>query len=486
MQSPPLQRWGRCRPFIFLCLHTDHQEHPVSPMSASSLFAADSVFTVDIRANDAIREEVQVGPVNRPPNNQSFDVAIIEFRDDGTLTAPNQLKAAADCIEHARRSNPNGAVVVLFIHGWHHSARWNLKTGEGDTHFQAFRAVLQNLALREAERYMPEPAGRRVVGIYLGWNGDPKAKLFNWVRWASFWNRYRTAQAIGGNEPFRKAVQTVVARTKDPLDNSLPLSESPLILIGHSMGALMLESAFLSLLQAEDQPLIREQPAHTESCVEIQRDGKPVSFPDVLLALNSAADSQIARSIIAALHGQKFSKTVSAEGIRYAPPLLVSLTSTADKATGRIWRFAQGWHFRRRTDGHDPTLFTHSFDMEDPEVSCPPKGFIDFGQNWHCLRRPMPPETPTPSFAIDLPARNRRDLSDASEYRHARYRLMPLSDGASGHLAWIFQVSPEIIADHNDIFGFKSSSLILALIQISGATMSLAEEWERNFEEENP
>ena len=45
-----------------------------------------------------------------------------------------------------------------------------------------------------------------------------------------------------------------------------------------------------------------------------------------------------------------------------APPIMMSVTSTADTDTRHIWRLAQGifapW---RKTDGHDASLFTHDF-----------------------------------------------------------------------------------------------------------------------------
>jgi hypothetical protein len=46
----------------------------------------------------------------------------------------------------------------------------------------------------------------------------------------------------------------------------------------------------------------------------------------------------------------------------------------------------------------------------------------------------------------------------------------------------VFQVPPEIIKDHNDIFNSKARSLVLGLIQISGAVASLAENWQDTFE----
>src|SRR5262249_34804470 len=45
-------------------------------------------------------------------------------------------------------------------------------------------------------------------------------------------------------------------------------------------------------------------------------------------------------------------------------------------------------------------------------------------------------------------------------------------------------MSPNISRSHNDIFNFRSSLLIMALMQISGAVMSLAKGWEEVFEKQ--
>jgi hypothetical protein len=145
---------------------------------------------------------IQRGWIDNPPNEQCFDVAVIQFRDDGTFVDEGQLPAAAAHIKRALSSNPNGAIVVVFIHGWHHGAAWDISTNSGDEHFNSFRQVLRALALREAERYYEAPpggAGRRVIGVYLGWNGDP---VDSWLssdglfKHISLWNRYKTAPHV--------------------------------------------------------------------------------------------------------------------------------------------------------------------------------------------------------------------------------------------------------------------------------------------------
>jgi hypothetical protein len=75
---------------------------------------------------------------------------------------------------------------------------------------------------------------------------------------------------------------------------------SPLVMIGHSMGALMLESGLRALLEGAHQPLIRQTQTTSAGAVRLKSGQGLVFFPDLILALNSAADSGIARSILEA------------------------------------------------------------------------------------------------------------------------------------------------------------------------------------------
>jgi len=48
------------------------------------------------------------------------------------------------------------------------------------------------------------------------------------------------------------------------------------------------------------------------------------------------------------------------------------------------------------------------------------------------------------------------------------------------------KVPREIIRNHSDIFNFDSSLLIMALLQLWGSEISLAEGWKQNSEESKP
>jgi len=346
--------------------------------------------------------------------------------------------------------------------------------------------VLKGLTLREAERVLPAGVygGRRVIGIYIGWSGDPpdsRLQRIPWLTNLSYYNRTRTAGQIGSTPPIEKAIEEIVLATKRLLEGDLMARpESPLIMIGHSMGALMLESAFRSLLRAQGEPLVFNTNGEPHSVVSVWERGKRVRFPDLVLALNSAADSVIAKEIIDELKKKQFAKTIDSQGISYSPPVLISMTSTADDDTKIVWRIANILDPKHKTDGHDTSLFTHEFKCANLNVVSQPKGFLDYGQDWHSLRGPVPAQAATPSFFIDLPKWNRKNLADQPE--HARNKLAPLAGFDTPHLAWIFQVPRGISKSHNDIFNYRARLLIMALIQISGAVMSLAEDFNQNFE----
>lgn len=441
--------------------------------------------------------QVEFGPIDTRANDLFFDVAVVQFQDDGLWLDPTQIEAAVNCIRAARTStqNINGALVITFIHGWHHRAHWNRTESllasdpDGDEHFHSFRLILESLALREAERYLENgrPAGRRVVGVFLAWNGDLENSLVSNVpvlREFSFKNRYRTAERIGGSVQFQESIRRIIQATKgaifEPNDpGESPMPDSPLVMIGHSMGALMLQSAFAALLEDHVRPL-QPQSLTNSGPVALCSGENPVMLPDFVLSLNSAADSSVAGRIIAALDQRRLTKKAAAGGISYAPPLLISATSTADTDTSVLWRMAM---LGKVTDGNDRQLFTHRFASTGRTVACIPRGTLDLGQNWHCLRRPQPSMSATPSIAIDLPGRE-RDGVDDKNVEHIRYELAPISATDKPHLMWVFQIPPEVVPDHNDIFNSRARELILALIKISGAVASLARDWADSFEPE--
>jgi hypothetical protein len=292
------------------------------------------------------------------------------------------------------------------------------------------------------------------------------------------------AQRIGAEEAFQDTLRSIITTTKGPLPGANG-TESPLIMIGHSMGALMLESGLLALLQDKSRPLISRPSQINSGAVQLKGSQGLVSFPDLILALNSAADSSVAKGILQAFERHKLEKVATGGDISFSPPIMISVTSTGDIATRDIWRLAQGVYAPwRRTDGHDEALITHDFVHTAADSPCVKQPDVrDFGQNWHCLRRPSPLNSASPAIPIDLPVRERTGVKDEL-VPHTRYTITPRVMTTDARLMWVFQVPPAIMKDHNDIFNSKARSLTLALIQISGAVASLAADWAHSFEPE--
>ena len=405
----------------------------------------------------------------RGPGDQSFDLAVIELDDDGCFESAIQLDAAAEWITARRNGDfkDHGVVVVVFVHGWHHGAQWE------DTHFVAFRRVLRALAVREMER----ATSRRVIGVFVAWHGDPPRYWFRdtaGLTHLSFYNRYQTARRISQSNDLYHTLRTITIGTKESQGRSI---SSQLVLVGHSMGGLITESALRRLIEQND--LLQAEQTVERVPVNTHIGGQSVIFPDAVLSLNSAADSRISRAIDGLLASMNVTKSACSPTASYSPPLLISATSTADWATKVAWRVTRPW---RRTIGHDRALLTHVFVAEAGTVEARPyPGAPDFGQNFHVLRPPDPPHSQTPRMRVDLPVRDRTGLNDRPPHR--RYRLEPKGSVNEPRRIWNFQLPPELVEDHNDIFNSRASSLLLALMQISGTVGSLAPDWERSFEQ---
>ena len=423
-----------------------------------------------------VAPETQLPEPDDVANFQQYDLGILEITDGGDFANPAQLANITERIRDARTSNSHGAIVVAFIHGWHNNADWD------NANLLSFRRLLRSLMTRELEALE-----RRVIGVYLGWNGTPTDGVGRWVgrlpglKHTTFRNRYRTANHVGTGDAMGETLVALTRACKDA-GNGAPVSPAPLIMIGHSMGAYILQSAFRELMANAEAPL----------CVQPSDDG-PVSLstdslgqvrtPDLLLSLNSAAEAEVAKDIIDLAAADNWTKRFDPREVHgpvapYNPPLLISATSTADRATNWVWRAG---HFLQKssTDGHDATLATHTFARSLATAECAPAGHNDFGQPWHCLHKDVSPD-PTPRLRIDLPD---HDRSTGAALTHTAYDLIP-HDTSHPKPFWLFQVPGDVIANHGDIFNFKAASLVLALIQASGVLASaVGTSWVQNFSE---
>ena len=201
----------------------------------------------------------------------TFDLGIIEFKDDGTLWSPAQKHLV---VEKIREIAKTGATIIVYAHGWHHNAKVD------DGNIVSFRNVLATIASQQhvgmtcGDR---NPTKNHVVGVYIGWRRESSTNKV--LTWLTIWDRKRAAHTIGGpSTTMEKRVQELKKRltrtdTNDQetfpdvlrdLDNIRIAANNEihvrnqrftsLTIVGHSLGGAMLLSAMQQIVFGTAKP----------------------------------------------------------------------------------------------------------------------------------------------------------------------------------------------------------------------------------------
>lgn len=311
-------------------------------MSRAALLLLCVVFTGCFVANrsyqpaDADPPWVQNAQNPKPPNihdPKKATIAVIEFDDFGFPWNAQQLHSALTEIEAANATKA-GAIVVTFVHGWHNFATSNNRK-DFETKFLVPLAEQEELAAKGS------PDGpRKVIGIYIAWRGQVH-KIFgkNWTDFLpfSYYDRDAAATRIASG------VSTALLQI---LNTTQSKEQSRSIVIGHSMGALMVERAILPIL--------------TTRLVDGAYDGRqPKPKTDLVILVNPAAQALEAFRFREDLRRWTYNAQIDKNALQpYVfqtgdddwprwRPLLITLTSEGDWATGPIMHAAQTLKTRR-------------------------------------------------------------------------------------------------------------------------------------------
>ena len=164
-------------------------------------------------------------------HNPSYDMGFVEFTDRGNVFNRTGLDSVLAYVEQ-QAATPEGASVVVFIHGWQHNA------SPEDSNLQSFRNMLSRAAELNVARQ------RRLIGIYIGWRGQSVSIPV--AEFTTYWDRKRTAINVGHG-----GVTEVMLR----LEHSLAQYNTPagpnhniLTALGHSFGGAMLLAAVNEVL----------------------------------------------------------------------------------------------------------------------------------------------------------------------------------------------------------------------------------------------
>jgi hypothetical protein len=378
---------------------------------------------------------------NHPEANYSLN--FIEIDEAGELYQPEQLQRALQFLKEQKEP----VLLLTFIHGWKHIG------SPEDGNLASFRALLAELGPVMKAR------GFGVVGVFMSWQGNtvdvwPPVPVADIPAWAAqqttFWSRKRAAKRAAGTS------STEVVYSLSQAAKRIP--HSKVVLVGHSFGALLLEGA---VSQALEGSLLSES--------EDTQDAPSVAVPaDLVLLVNSASESIYAKQFIDMLRRQPQPSPGDVDYYGPNRPLVVSVTSTGDTATGfwfplgaslgdmfkRFRTYDDGpyksvsqRYFFTHTPGHNRYLQTHTVEKAVNAAGEPIKG--------------------TPSslcFAYNLT--NETGLFFTVK-DGTRYSIKPVTPNPTAY--WVVQVPTDIIRDHDDIFNTNFMPMVGTLFRLSRA-----------------
>jgi hypothetical protein len=235
---------------------------------------------------------------------QNFHV--IEFDDHGELHLPEQWQGLQQRITQTNEGS--APELVIFIHGWHQSAK------PTDENFLSFQRFYQQMAVNDPQR--------NLLGLYIGWRGDKYDPLFldgstdanskvEPLDFPTIYQRKTVAKRIG---------QHGMSQLLDQLD--LLVEQRKLqryVLIGHSLGGAM------ALHASKDR---------IKTAIERQQDN-----PNLFILLNPAVNAREYRPLdsLLSIDRQKPSMVVLQSKGDFALKEAFNWLKDGERAVGNSW-----------------------------------------------------------------------------------------------------------------------------------------------------
>ncbi len=427
----------------------------------------------------------------------TISCSFVEFDERGDFIDFRQHRDCEAKITNLVAAGP--VLLVMYCHGWKNNSQ-----SEDVIRFNSFLAKIAS-SKEVLQR------GYRVHGVYLSWRGnvvrpyidksDPEAfykenlETFGapivdskYNRWSNllgflpenldFFTRQRAAEHLVSALPMARAIFTYASAAKDygaKMDNQV-------FVMGHSMGALMLER---SLGQAMTGSLVMEW---WDGAKEKAQRTKPALPFDFILLLNSAAPSLYAKEMRDFLEANRRALQQSPNS---SPPVIVSLTSTADGATGGIYPAANfldwlrpslqreyttgifgtngethagipQYKFYNKTPGHQPYLINHWI---IPEKGLMPKGLSGTDAVFEANRSRTPIQDPHIFYTSNPLTAWCITNNPVLPYQEVTLDGRPLAMQDSDY--WIVNCGKPLIASHGDIWSTKTMEMYAGLYRLA-------------------
>ena len=372
--------------------------------------------------NDQPRQYLQELPITDGVN-VGADLAIIEFDDHGTFWKLDQLEDTIDLIERRNAEAERGVLVVIYAHGWKHNA--DPDRSEGD--LAQFRADLIKIA--NDQHGIGDQGPDQIIGVYIGWRGDTSSIPVH--RDLTFWDRKRTAERMVSIN-MREALFRVMETTKKR-------PESKCYIAGHSMGGLIIGKTI----------------APSITTLLLSNGEQGIRLPaDLILLQNPALDGLSSWEFIDFLkRSGAHVKLKALDGtMRDAPgPIIASITSEADTATGALYTAGQAV-------GALSTKFRHDYPN-----SMPSQKYLATHAEGH----------------IEYLISHRAWLEDG------KVKLERIPNAYNDTPYWVIQTTADIIKDHIDIRNPKLDELLNQISELNELYSTEVQTWMfTNFEQD--
>lgn len=366
-------------------------------------------------------------PNNSVVTKEDYRIAFIEFGEQGSYQDPTQLQNALALI----RDTPK-PLVITYVHGWQNNAE------SGDV--KNFESLLARLNRAPAIR----DVGFHLVGVYLGWRG--KFTPVPVLKELSFWNRKKTAERLASNYDCYDAIASISEEAR----KNHTAGGQYTVLLGHSFGGLIVERSVAHAINAEIHGHV----------------GADRSLPaDLIIVVNPASDSILARQMIAALYSRR------TEGTR---PFFVSITSTGDSATGLAFPLGTGLaattkafnrvsapgpsktmqserKFYTSTPGHNEMLINHVTLNLHKSITSP--------QGHPALETNLEHNLSAGVFTLDG-APGKLDL----------WQIKKVGDVDVPY--WDIKVDPSIIKNHGDLWNERAEAMMAAIFRMTNPRLN--------------
>ena len=430
--------------------------------------------------------------------------SFVEFDERGDFLDFSQHKDCQARLKHFAKAG--NLLVVIYCHGW--------KNNSQSDNVPAFNCFLSKFATAI------KSDGLRVHGIYLGWRGNvfrpyldktqvngaylqtvqefrgavvdvvyqrTKSPFWFIPENLSYWKRKGSGEFKTSGLPIARSIFTYAAAAKDY--GGQPGNR--VSVIGHSFGALLLErslgQAMTGAITMEWWDKERQSPARRA----VPPKPKAKLPFDFLLLVNSAAPAIYAKELRDFLEADRVALE-NADDPDADVPVVVSVTSTADWATGLFHpignflaplspslqrRYTTGIFGEKRSDH---TLPTHR-GIRQSEFYITTPGHNRYLINHWIVRAdaPLPPDVSSDAvfranLASTIDDQNLFYTSKTPQHPAAAWRLvnrdpgtpvtldgLPLAMQKSNY--WIVSCGKELIQDHNDIWSQTAMEMYAGL-----------------------